>query len=325
MTHTEQSSTYKVKKKRSSAKMLLWGVVVACILALVGGYFVVVNGTRNLSESPAILKGAKLFRVPVATINGAAISYAEYIEDAQALRQFAESQGATPTDTEISDRALSRLLSNTLLAEVAKKNGIKLTRADKKEEREKLIAQFPSEEQLAGHVSDSFGWDLDTFLDHIVYPGVLEQRLAEQFYENEKTGSLSSAQEVLDRIKAGEDFATLATEFGTDGTKDSGGDLGWFGTGVMVKEFEEAAFALQKDELREELLETSFGYHIIEVTDRRTTQDDAGNDVEEVRARHILFRPDQNLFENFRDEQLQAADIVLYGNVHNPLEGYLSE
>ena len=53
----------------------------------------------------------------------------------------------------------------------------------------------------------------------------------------------AKAQDILNKIKGGADFAAMARQFGTDGTKDQGGDLGWFGAGRMVPEFEKAIFA----------------------------------------------------------------------------------
>ncbi|MEM6646842.1 MAG: peptidyl-prolyl cis-trans isomerase [Bacteroidota bacterium] len=78
-----------------------------------------------------------------------------------------------------------------------------------------------------------------------------------------------NAADLARRIRGGEDFATLAAEFGTDGTAQQGGDLGWFGPGRMVKPFEDAAFNAPVGRIVGPV-ETDFGFHILEVTDRAT-------------------------------------------------------
>ncbi len=74
------------------------------------------------------------------------------------------------------------------------------------------------------------------------------------------------AKKILSEIKAGADFAAKAREFGTDGTSSRGGDLGWFASGQMVKPFEQAVFSAKKTGVLNDVVETQFGYHIIDVT-----------------------------------------------------------
>ena len=75
----------------------------------------------------------------------------------------------------------------------------------------------------------------------------------------------SLAQEILERLKKGESFALLAQQYSIDGSRKRGGDLGEFGRGMMVRPFEDAAFALKPGEISG-VVKSQFGYHIIKRT-----------------------------------------------------------
>ena len=91
-------------------------------------------------------------------------------------------------------------------------------------------------------------------------------------------------EEVLDRARAGENFAELAKEFSEDETTaQSGGDLGYFSKGRMVKELDDILFSMQINDISE-LIRTSFGYHIVQLTDIQRAHYQPLSDVE-VRER----------------------------------------
>lgn len=100
--------------------------------------------------------------------------------------------------------------------------------------------------------------------------------------------ALKKIQDARKRIvDDGEDFATVAKEVSEDpGSASKGGDLGCFGKGAMVPEFEQAAFSLKKGEVSEPI-KTQFGYHLIQVYDVKT-------DEGQVCARHILALVDRS-------------------------------
>lgn len=101
---------------------------------------------------------------------------------------------------------------------------------------------------------------------------------------------------IRQRIIDGQDFAFMAGIHSKDlGTKSNGGDLGYFGRGQMVNEFEAVAFSLKPGEMSE-VFETEFGYHILLVEERKG---------EKVKARHILIKPEVT------SADLEAAQIEL--------------
>jgi peptidyl-prolyl cis-trans isomerase C len=79
------------------------------------------------------------------------------------------------------------------------------------------------------------------------------------------------AKAIIEQVAGGGDFAALAKEKSTDkGSGAQGGELGWFTQDVMVKEFADAAFAMQPGELSKAPVKSQFGFHIIKLEERRT-------------------------------------------------------
>ena len=97
--------------------------------------------------------------------------------------------------------------------------------------------------------------------------------------------TIKLSEEIAERARSGEDFASLATMHSQDpGSQSNGGDLGWFGKGRMVKPFEEAAFSANKGTIVGPV-ESRFGRHIIHVRDKRSE-----NGEDQILASHILLK-----------------------------------
>ena len=98
------------------------------------------------------------------------------------------------------------------------------------------------------------------------------------------------AEAIIKQLDGGADFQKLANEHTSDPSgKSNGGDLGWFGPGQMVPEFDKAAFALEVGKYTKEPVQSQFGWHVIKVEDKRTQQPPAFEKVKD-QVRSVLLR-----------------------------------
>lgn len=118
--------------------------------------------------------------------------------------------------------------------------------------------------------------------------------------DSSRTVALTRAGELLERARAGEDFAELASAYSQDpASAAAGGDLGWFRRGDMTGAFDEATFALPEGAISD-VVETEFGFHVILVERVRAV---------ERKARHILIRPVVNYSDITKAREL-AEEIT---------------
>jgi predicted small secreted protein len=175
-------------------------------------------------------------------------------------------------------------------------------------EQEKEFVEFVVNKKLMAMEAKSMGyadredikikydWDFDDILSHIYYVENIEKKTgvsseqASEYYNKNKGDFLEiRAQQILvksrdmatslyKRIINSESFDELAKKYSEDETtKASGGNLGFFTKGVMVQEFEDAAFALGRDEVSEPV-KTTYGWHVIKVLEKRQISYDDSKD-----------------------------------------------
>jgi len=175
---------------------------------------------------------------------------------------------------------IQRIVQGMVISKIARDNGFD-KRSDVKEQLQLLSNDLLASDYLKKEVVAKINVSAEdtqlyykTHREEFTTPEMVKARhilikVDKSASEEDKKKSKKKAEEILGRIKAGEDFAKLATEVSDDpGSKIKGGDLGFFPKGRMVPDFEKAAFSLKPGEISD-IIETQFGFHIIKVEERK--------------------------------------------------------
>ncbi|MBI6545204.1 MAG: peptidylprolyl isomerase [Cyanobacteria bacterium NC_groundwater_1444_Ag_S-0.65um_54_12] len=125
------------------------------------------------------------------------------------------------------------------------------------------------------------------------------------------------AKDLIAKLKNGEDFTKLAKEFSQDnGSKEQGGDLGFFPRGRMVSEFEEAAFKANSGEIL--LAKTQFGFHVIKVTGKHAAKTRSFAEASSQIQTDLLRKRADELFRQWLEKQRTSAKIAIRPQYQTP-------
>jgi len=133
--------------------------------------------------------------------------------------------------------------------------------------------------------------------------------------DNDNKKAREKAEDILKKIKAGEDFAKLAADLSDDpGSKTKGGDLGFFPKGIMVKSFEDVAFSLKPGEVSG-IVETQFGYHIIKVEEKKEAGMEPFDTAKEKIKQKLLPEPTKIKIKEFIEKAMKDANIEIHPEI----------
>jgi peptidyl-prolyl cis-trans isomerase C len=231
-------------------------------------------------------------------------------------------------------QAIENMINRTLLEAAAAKEGVTVAREQVTSRLDEIKKSFPSEQEfnqrisMMGMTPQALEQEIETGIKFesllAKHTGEIKTPTAEEiaaFYDTnrsrfqqaerirarhilvsvgkddtpaQKAEKRAKAAKIRADLVAGADFATTAAQVSDCPSKQQGGDLGFFGRGMMVPAFETAAFALKVGELSD-IVETDFGYHLINVTEHEDAREVP---LEEAR---------QSIIGNLEDQQKQTA------------------
>ena len=128
--------------------------------------------------------------------------------------------------------------------------------------------------------------------------------------DEQKAEARKKIETVQGKLKKGDDFAAVAKEYSEGPSKSRGGDLGFFGRGQMVKPFEDAAFAMDVEEVSG-VVETNFGYHIIKVSEKKPASTSSYSEVKDQLQQHLKQQKTRQAVEAYVEELRKKAKIEL--------------
>jgi foldase protein PrsA len=288
-----------------------------------------ITGTLPISPTGGVevaLAAIEPVEGPLATVNGQEITWADFEPELkQSLSTVTLQYGVDWNDEEnrellgsFQDEILQTVIARTVLRQGAAAEGI--------EASEEAIQERVEEQRTSILTSGMFGsWEdfleqyglSEEYFARLMEDAVLVDEVSEAHAPSREAEQVharhilvadeDTGKEVLSRLEAGEEWAALASELSQDtSNKDNEGDLGWFPRGRMVGAFEEAAFSLEPG-TTSDLVETDFGYHIIQVLEK------GERELDDATYNSLLSQA----FQTWLEEQQAAAEttiVVTFGS-----------
>ncbi|MBN2070107.1 MAG: peptidylprolyl isomerase [Candidatus Krumholzibacteriota bacterium] len=297
------------------------------------------SASLNTGEVVAVVNGREINESEVATEQNMLMQQMAGRVDPSQMQMLAAG---------MKKQAFDNIVKRVLLREAADKEAIGFTEAEKTAKIESVKGNFPSEEafqnqmKISGLTTELFEKEIEytikieKLIDKMtanVEKTTLKE--ARSFYDSNidqfktpervkashilvkvegtdteeiKAEKKKKIDDLLVRVKGGQDFADVASENSDCPSSKNGGDLGYFSRGQMVQPFEDTAFALEKGKISD-VIETRFGYHIIKLMEKdpagTTPFEDVGNEVVE----YLYSMKKQMEVEKYLEALLDLAAI----------------
>lgn len=270
---------------------------------------VLMFSSANAQEEKA--KGEEI----LADVNGVKITMGDFEEEVAGLpAQYQRAIGANKRKF-LDELILRELLSQEAIGKGLDKDKEVISALEKLKKRlvaqklvEKVIEDISvSDDELKKYYEenpDEFKTPEQVNAAHILV------KVEESGDEAEDKAALQKAEGILKKVRDGADFSELAKENSDCPSGTRGGELGYFSRGMMVPEFEEAAFKLKTGEVSG-IVKTKFGYHIIKALDRKEAGQKGFDEVRDEIEKGLLGEKQRSAFNDYTEALKEKAKITV--------------
>jgi peptidyl-prolyl cis-trans isomerase C len=252
-------------------------------------------GAPASSQTAATTPTAK----PVAIVNGTDISRATF----EYYVRNTAGKASSELTADQRNQLLDNLVRGEIVAQEAEKQGL-----DKTGDTSSLLQlsrlQILEQAGAEHYLQDKKPTDAELQAE---YRGQVDAMPKTQYHARHiLVANQNEAQQIIDQLKKGAKFEDLAKKDSIDpGSKNQGGDLGWFSPSNMVKPFADAVSALKKDEITPQPVQTQYGWHVIQLLDTRETPVPPFDQVKD----RVTQLVQQKKFRAYQDDLLKTAKV----------------
>ena len=310
-------ASFSTEKPRNYKKVAIVGVSSALAVFVVVTAVFGVLVYKYKSDNSAVKTVSGVIQYPVLRVNGDFVSYHEYLFELASIKQYYKSQtgadGKPAVDfatadgkaklVELKKQIMTQLKTDEVTRQLIREKKIKVTDKELTTQYNTLVNSAGGKDKLKDVLAKVYGWTPDDLKRKLKFQ-LEKQKLTAAVVSDPKADAAAKAkaQDILKKVNAGGDFAALAKQYSQDTTAANGGDLGFFGKGQMVKEFEDAAFALEPGKTTG-LVKTQYGYHIIKLIE-------FNDDKSQAHAAHILIKTVD--FNEYLTQKIKSAKTTTY-------------
>lgn len=298
--------------KFTGNKLLMIIATIILFVLLVLGVFTVGIYKYGWNDN-ATVELSRIIPYPAFFVNGSPVKYSKYQDYNKAYSTYItefyikgeknidpNSEEAKNILKDAKDRVKELLVKNSIVRSEVKKRNIKYTQKEIDESFAEFVKRTGGDEEVKNNLKKYYGLTVERFKADFFIDTFLAGKLQNAIQEDKtlNADAEKKAQEVLAKVKAGEDFAELAKKYSEDTTAAKGGDLDFLKKGQLVPEFEDALWKLGAPGQVSELVKTVYGYHIIKLVEIKG---------EERKASHILIKTRD--FDTWMAEAVKNAKV----------------
>ena len=317
MTNFEENDNQEKKSKVKPSVVIYSGLAIIVILLALVIVSVYLAGFNNKLTD----RIARALHFPAVVINyGESISLKDLDENLSSERRFYENQDFskvgmridfTTSDGQkrlqiIEKGLLNKLVEDKAVEILAKKRGVVISKELADQSLKRKIEEYGAEDALKENISRLYGWNIENFKNKVVLPGLYSSELEKIINEENKENFSAESRKKIDAAYnelASSEFSAVAEKYSEGVTAGQGGELGWFNKSQLLNEISDAVFKLGKGE-KSGIIESSLGFHIIEVEDKKTE-----NNIDLVKIRQVFVR--KKAFADWLADQMQQMKIFI--------------